>query len=147
VQCCAHVTNLLVQAYLIEIGDVIDSVREGIKYILAFDGRLRKFSDIAKRLQLPSKKLILDVPTCWISTYMMLAIIVQFKVVFLMYHQGDQAFQWLVSPEEWEKVENVNQLLPIFIEVTNIVFSSEYPTSNLFLPEIWRMKEILGFEM
>jgi len=47
-----------VQAGLAEIGDIVDSVREGIKYIVAFEGQLRKFSDIAKRLQL---------------TYMMLA--------------------------------------------------------------------------
>jgi hypothetical protein len=73
VRCCAIVTNLLVQAGLAEIGDIVDSVREGIKYIVAFEGQLRKFSDIAKRLQLLGKKLILDVPTRWNITYMMLA--------------------------------------------------------------------------
>jgi hypothetical protein len=99
-RCCAHVTNLLVQARLVEIGDIIDSVREGIKYIVSFEGWLRKFSDIAKRLQLPGKELILDVPTRWNSTYMMLATTVQFKEVFPRYHQSDQAFQWLVSPEK-----------------------------------------------
>jgi hypothetical protein len=78
VRCCAHVTNLLVQAGLAKIGDIIDSVREGIKYILASESQLRKFSDIAKWLQLPSKKLILDVPTRWNSAYMMLATAVQF---------------------------------------------------------------------
>jgi hypothetical protein len=67
---------------------------------VAFEGRLRKFSDIPKRLQLPSKKLILDVPTRWNNTYMMLVTAVQFKEVFSRYHQSDQTFQWLVSPEE-----------------------------------------------
>ncbi|XP_062170516.1 zinc finger BED domain-containing protein RICESLEEPER 2-like [Alnus glutinosa] len=128
---------------LAEIGDIVDSVREGIKYIVAFEGRLRKFSDFAKRLKLPGKKLILDVPTRWNNTYIMLATAIQFKEVFSTYHQSDQAFQWLVSPGEWEKVENVNQLLSIFNEVTSIVFGSEYPTSNLFLPKVWWMKEIL----
>jgi hypothetical protein len=134
---------LLVQAGLAEIGNIVDSVREGIKYIMTSEGRLRKFSDIAKRLQLPGKKLILDVPTRWNSTYMMLATAIQFKEVFLRYHQSDQVFQWLVSPEEWEKVENVNQILSIFNDVTNIVSGNEYPTSNLFLPEVWRIKEVL----
>ncbi|XP_062165000.1 zinc finger BED domain-containing protein RICESLEEPER 2-like [Alnus glutinosa] len=143
VRCCAHVINLLVQVGLAEIGEIVYSVREGIKYIVASEDRLRKFSDILKRLQLPGKKLILDVPTRWNSTYMMLATAVQFKEVFSKYHKTDQAFQWLVSPEEWEKVENVNQLLSVFNEVTNIVSGSEYPTSNLFLPEVWKMKEIL----
>jgi len=40
-----------------------------------------------------------------------------------------------MSWEQWEKVENVNQVLS--------VSGSDYPTSNLFLPEVWRMKEIL----
>jgi hypothetical protein len=37
----------------------------------------------------------------------------------------------------------VNQLLAIFNEVANIVSGSDYPTSNLFLPQVWRIKEIL----
>jgi hypothetical protein len=42
----------------------------------------------------------------------------------------------VVSPEEWEEVANVNQVLEIFNEVTNIVSGSDYPTTNLFLPEV-----------
>ncbi|XP_062170992.1 zinc finger BED domain-containing protein RICESLEEPER 1-like [Alnus glutinosa] len=106
VRCCAHITNLLVQVGLAKIGDIVDSVREGIKYIVASEA-------------------------------------VQFKDVFPRYDQSDQAFQWLISPEEWEKVENVNQILSIFNDVANIVSGSEYPTSNLFLPEVWRIKEVL----
>jgi hypothetical protein len=136
VRCCAHVTNLLVQAGLVEIGDIVDSVRQGIKYVVALEGRLKEFSEIAKRLHLPSKKLVLDVPTRWNSTYLMLATAVGFKEVFPRYHQVDQAFQWVVSSEQWEKVENVNQVLSVFNEVTNMISGSDYPTSNLFLPEV-----------
>jgi hypothetical protein len=49
----------------------------------------------------------------------------------------------VVSLEEWEKVENVNQVLAVFNDVTNIISGSDYPTSNLFLLEVWRMKEIV----
>jgi hypothetical protein len=41
------------------------------------------------------------------------------------------------------KVENVNQVLAVFNDVTNIVYGCDYPTSNLFLLEVWRMKEIV----
>jgi hypothetical protein len=51
-----------------------------------------------------------------------------------------------VSPEQWYKVENVNQVLAIFNEVMNMVSGSDYPTLNLFLPELWRMKEILNLK-
>jgi hypothetical protein len=79
VRCCAHVINLLVQAGHGEIGDIVDSVRQGIKYVVASEGRLKEFIEIVKRLHLPSKKLVLDVPTRWNSTYLMLATVVGSK--------------------------------------------------------------------
>jgi hypothetical protein len=52
---------------------------------------------------------------------MMLSTAIGFKEVFPRYSNIESAFQWVVSAEEWEKVENVNQFLTIFNEVTNIV--------------------------
>jgi hypothetical protein len=49
----------------------------------------------------------------------------------------------VVSPKEWENIENVNQVLVVFNHMTNIVSKSDYRTSNLFLPKVWRMKEIV----
>lgn len=53
VRCCAHITNLLVQDGLAEIGGIVDCVREGIKYLVASEGRLLQFSEICTQLQLP----------------------------------------------------------------------------------------------
>jgi hypothetical protein len=63
VRCCAYITNMLVQAGLSEIGDIIYSIRRGIKYIVASERWLKVFSEIAKGLDLGCKKLILDVTT------------------------------------------------------------------------------------
>jgi hypothetical protein len=73
----------------------------------------------------------------------MLETTIKFREVFPRYHRVEQAFLWVVSPEEWENVENVNQVLAVFNDVTNVVSGSDYPTSNLFLLEVWRMKEIV----
>ncbi|XP_059428518.1 zinc finger BED domain-containing protein RICESLEEPER 2-like [Corylus avellana] len=143
VRCCAHITNLLVQFGLAEIRGIIDDVRQGIKYIVTSESRLNVFSEIAKRLHLPCKKLILDVPTRWNNTYLMLDTAIKFKEVFPRYHRVEQAFQWVVTLEQWEMVGNVNQVLSVFNDVTNVVSGSEYPTANLYLPEVWRMKEVL----
>jgi hypothetical protein len=40
----------------------------------------------------------------------------------------------------------VCQLLVVFNDVTNIISGSDYPTSNLFLPEVWRMKYVLAMK-
>ncbi|XP_062144804.1 zinc finger BED domain-containing protein RICESLEEPER 2-like [Alnus glutinosa] len=141
--CCAHITNLMVQDGLGEIGDIVDYVRDGIKFLVAYEGRLKQFTEIAKNLHLSSKKLFLDVPTRWNSTYLMLSAAYEFKDVFSMYGFNDRQFTWVPSHEDWDKVKSVCELLGVFNQVTKIVSGSDYPTSNLFLPEIWRMKEVL----
>jgi hypothetical protein len=40
-------------------------------------------------------------------------------------------------------VENVNQVLLVFNDVTNVVSGTDYPTANLYLLKVWRMKEVL----
>jgi hypothetical protein len=112
---------------------------------VASETRLKQFSEIAKRLKLPSENLILDIPTRWNNTYI-LSTAIRFKKVFPRYSNIESAFQWAVSAEEWEKVENINQFLAIFNEVTNIVSGFNYPTSNLFLPKVGRIKEILSIK-
>ena len=34
--------------------------------------------------------------------------------------------------------------LSVFEEVINVISGSEYPTANIFLPEIWKIKEVLN---
>ncbi|KAG5528097.1 hypothetical protein RHGRI_028886 [Rhododendron griersonianum] len=143
VRCCAHILNLMVQDGLSVIGGVIECVREAVKYLVASEPHLIQFSEIAKQLQLPSKRLILDCPTRWNSAYLMLSAALEFKDVFPRYSERDLGFAYVPSYEEWEKVEKVCQFLEIFNDVTNIISGSEYPTSNLFLTEVWRIKEIL----
>ncbi|KAK9284383.1 hypothetical protein L1049_023554 [Liquidambar formosana] len=74
----------------------------------------------------------------------MLAAALEFKDVFPRYKERDPGYHYLPTSEDWEKAENVCQFLEVFNEVTNIISGSEYPTSNLFLTEIWRVKEVLN---
>ncbi|XP_057473813.1 zinc finger BED domain-containing protein RICESLEEPER 1-like [Actinidia eriantha] len=74
---------------------------------------------------------------------MMLSTALEFKAVIPRYQERDLGFVYVPSLEDWVKVENVCQVLAIFNEVTKIISGSAYPTSNLFLTEVWRMKEIL----
>jgi len=104
VRCCAHIINLLVQDEISQIGDIVDCVRDGIKYLIASEGMLKQFGEIAKQLQLSSKKLILDVPTRWNSTYMMLFVALEFREVFPRYENRDRSFRWVPTVEDWVKV-------------------------------------------
>ncbi|KAF7150425.1 hypothetical protein RHSIM_Rhsim02G0121400 [Rhododendron simsii] len=82
VRCCTHILNLMVQDGLVEIKGITDCVRDGVKYLIHSEARLIQFSNIAKQLKLPSRKLILDCPTRWNSTYFMLSAALEFKDVF-----------------------------------------------------------------
>ncbi|GLT55521.1 hypothetical protein SLA2020_286360 [Shorea laevis] len=100
----------MVQDGLGQIEPIVTSIRKGIKYIVASEGRLLKFSEHAKNLQLSSKKLFLDVTTRWNSTYLMLATAAEFKEVFSHYGDSDGHFKWAPSHEDWIKVEAVCEL-------------------------------------
>ncbi|XP_027093789.1 zinc finger BED domain-containing protein RICESLEEPER 2-like [Coffea arabica] len=144
VRCCAHILNLLVQDSLGQLGGVIDVVREGIKYLNNSESRLLEFAKIKKQLQLPSRKLILDCLTRWNSTYLMLASGLEFKDVFPRYADIDPGFHYVSTDFEWMKMEEVYKFLGIFHEITVIISGSEYPTANIFLVELYRIKELLN---
>ncbi|KAF7131586.1 hypothetical protein RHSIM_Rhsim09G0090800 [Rhododendron simsii] len=57
--------------------------------------------------------------------------------------KGMWVFLMCLPMKSGKRVENVCQFLEIFNDVTNIISGCEYPTSNLFLTEVWRVKEIL----
>ncbi|KAG2670709.1 hypothetical protein I3760_14G100000 [Carya illinoinensis] len=69
-----------------------------------------------------ARNFFLDVPTRWNNTYLMLVATLEFREVFPRY--GDR--------------------VQVFNEVTNIISRTEYPTANLFIPEVCRIKEVLN---
>ncbi|WOG92459.1 hypothetical protein DCAR_0311728 [Daucus carota subsp. sativus] len=143
-RCCAHILNLCVQDGLDPTEEIVDKVRDGVKYIAASEGRRIKFAEISKSLGLKCKKLILDVSTCWNSTYNMLACAIEFKNVFLIYITSDQGFKvYVPSEEDWERVAGVCFFLEVFSDVTKVVSGTGYSTSNLFLSKIRRVKKII----
>nr|GMD52882.1 zinc finger BED domain-containing protein RICESLEEPER 2-like [Ipomoea batatas] len=73
----------------------------------------------------------------------MLSCALDFKQVFPRYQLRDPNYNCLPSDDDWQRVEEICSLLVHFNEVTQIISGSEYPTSNLFLPELYNIKEIL----
>ncbi|KAF1858918.1 hypothetical protein Lal_00000738 [Lupinus albus] len=72
-RCCAHILNLIVKDGLEVVKDGIEKIRDSVAYWNATPKRNEKFEETAKQLRVPyTKKLILDCPTRWNSTYKML---------------------------------------------------------------------------
>uniref|UniRef100_A0A7N0TUB8 BED-type domain-containing protein n=1 Tax=Kalanchoe fedtschenkoi TaxID=63787 RepID=A0A7N0TUB8_KALFE len=71
--CSAYKLNLIVRVRLDVIKEEIDKIRTSIAYWIATTKRVEKFEECVKSLKiLIIKKLSLDCPTRWTSTYLML---------------------------------------------------------------------------
>lgn len=101
------------------------------------------FGDIVTQLRLPDRKLILDCGTRWNATYAMLVVAIGYKDVFSRYADRDLSYSFVPSDEDWDKAKIVCDFLEEFDMVTNLISGTDYPTSNLFLPELWHIKKIL----
>ncbi|XP_065864202.1 zinc finger BED domain-containing protein RICESLEEPER 2-like [Euphorbia lathyris] len=143
VRCCAHILNILMQDGMSEIGETIKNVRASVKYIGSAVSRLQLFGETVSQLKKPKRKLILDVSTRWSATYAMLVVALGYKDVFSRYAQRDVAYHTLPSENDWEKARYVCDFLEEFEVVTNVISGTDYPTSNLFLPELYHIKKVL----
>ncbi|XP_058746129.1 zinc finger BED domain-containing protein RICESLEEPER 2-like [Vicia villosa] len=143
VRCCAHVLNLLVQDGLIQIKDVIGKVRESVKYVYHNDARSKALYDVVEQKGLKDRKLILDCPTLWNSTYQMLFAALKFKIEFLSYKERESHYKYAFSNVDWDNVEKVCQFLEVFNLATLVISGSEYPTSNIYLAEVWRVRQVI----
>ncbi|XP_051126815.1 zinc finger BED domain-containing protein RICESLEEPER 1-like [Andrographis paniculata] len=73
----------------------------------------------------------------------MLAAALKFKIVFSEYQEREPHYTFAPSNEDWEKVEKVCKLLEVFNLATNLISGSEYPTANLYLSEVWKVKQVI----
>ncbi|XP_072990304.1 zinc finger BED domain-containing protein RICESLEEPER 2-like [Typha latifolia] len=145
VRCCAHILNLVVQDGIHVIQDVIENIRCSVTYLKKSPSRMYKFGEIARQLSVPtSKGLALDVATRWNSTYVMLEHAFVYQKVFEQYATRDANYKWLPSEDDWFKAAKVYEYLKNFYDVTQIISGSSYPTANLFLIDLWKVKEALN---
>nr|GMC64573.1 zinc finger BED domain-containing protein RICESLEEPER 2-like [Ipomoea batatas] len=144
VRCTAHILNLVVQDGLSTIKTVVDDVRNSVRFINQSESRLLKFSEIVHHLGNPVKKLILDCVTGWNSTYEMLVVAIKVKDAFPIFAQREPSYKCCPSLEDWSKIEHVLSILKVFYEATQVISGTNYPTSNVFLGVVWRVKHVLN---
>ncbi|XP_031104753.1 zinc finger BED domain-containing protein RICESLEEPER 2-like [Ipomoea triloba] len=143
VHCCAHILNLCVQDGLEEIQHVISDVRDSVEYVNRSEARHIQFAGCGQQLQLKDKKLIRDCKTRWNSTFEMLSCALKFKEAFKMLKDRDPFFDSCPLKDDWDQVTKVCSILESFWTTTHIISDCEYPTSNLFLQEVQKIKSAL----
>ncbi|CAN1225533.1 Zinc finger BED domain-containing protein RICESLEEPER 2 [Linum grandiflorum] len=140
-RCSAHVLNLIVKDGLDIIKEGIDKVRDSVVYWTATPRRVEFFEEAAKQKNISfSKKLVLDCPTRWNSTFHMLSTAIPYKDVFVRLRQREPQYTSLPSANDWSFAAIVCQKLEVLSNISVLFSGDQYPTSNLFFPKICDLK-------
>ena len=74
----------------------------------------------------------------------MLTCAMKFIDVFPRFVERDSHYKYLPSDDDWRKVEAIFHLFEVFNSATSMVSESDYPTANLYLYELYIIKELLN---
>ncbi|XP_062021439.1 zinc finger BED domain-containing protein RICESLEEPER 2-like [Rosa rugosa] len=121
VRCLAHIVNLIVRSGLHIMERSVASIRNAIRYVRSSQARTDAFKVCMEQTKVECKKIcILDIPTRWNSTYLMLGTILELR----------KAFDRMAEDED----------VKVFYQVTVNVSASLHPTSQLAFHDIVAIK-------
>ncbi|KAL5572837.1 hypothetical protein UlMin_022435 [Ulmus minor] len=140
-RCAAHILNLIVKEGFKNIENGIEAIRTSVSFWIVTPKRKEKFEEAARQLNIGSgKSLELDLPTRWNSTYLMLEVALIYKTVFARLKQREPQYKFLPSEHDWVMAKEMCERLSPFYKATLLFSGTNYPTSNLFFPEICEVK-------
>ncbi|KAH9801069.1 BED-type domain-containing protein [Citrus sinensis] len=129
-RCAAHILNLIVKDGLSVIESGITHVRDSVSYWSSSPKRVEKFELACRQIQIDVKKLGLDCPTRWNSTFAMLELAVKYKSVFSRLQTLEPQYKCLPSSEEWELAKQMLDYLRPFSKLTEM-FSVKNMADNM----------------
>jgi hypothetical protein len=108
VRCLAHIVNLIVKSGLAILERSVASIRNVAKYVRSSSSRLEVFKKYVTKEKLEGKKIcVLDVPTRWNSTFLMLDTILELRKTFDRMAKEEEAkyYNYFDEEEELEEEE------------------------------------------
>lgn len=137
IRSAAFLINSMVQDAIDAMHEVIQKIRESIRYIRSSQVVQGKFNEIAQQAGINSQKaLLLDFPSHWKSTYLMLETALEYKSAFSLFQEQDPSYLSFLTDEEWEWTTSVTSYLKLLVEITNVFSGNRFPTANIYFPEI-----------
>ncbi|KAH9782184.1 BED-type domain-containing protein [Citrus sinensis] len=145
--CCAHILNLIVVSGLNELHASVVAIRNAVKYVRYVRSstiRLQAFKQCAQQVKCPNGTVVLDCPTRWNSTYLMLMTALTFQVAFDRMAEVDKPYEAYFlekenrakrvgppGPEDWESAGRIVKFFKVFYDATLLFSASLSMTSNL----------------
>ena len=106
--CSTHILNLIVVLRLDELHASVAAIQNVMKYVRSSTTRLRTFKQCAEHVNCPKGIIVLDCPTRWNSTYLMLMTALKFQVTFDRMAEVDKPYEAYFA----EKENNVRRVGP-----------------------------------
>lgn len=137
VRCASHLLKSLVREAVEALQEVCCKIRETIRYVKSSQATQGKFYEIANEVGINSeKRLFLDTPMTWNSTYLMLETALEYRGAFSLLQEHDPAYYTTLSEEDWELASSVTSYMKLFVEIINVFTINKHPTANIYFPEI-----------
>ena len=172
VRCTAHICNLIVGSGLKRLNKAVLAIRNAVKFVRSSPSRLESFKACAAKEEISCQSMVvMDVPTRWNSTFLMLQAALKFKVVFARmaveadtgfaayFNEPDEEFDEegnllptkgrrpKVGPpeeEEWYKAKVFVHFLLTFFEATLRASASNRPTIHTTFHDVLAMETEIG---
>ncbi|KAH9794635.1 BED-type domain-containing protein [Citrus sinensis] len=122
----------------------VTAIRNAVKYVRSSSMRLRTFKQCAEQVNCPKGIFVLDCPTRWNSTYLMLMTTLKFQTAFDRMAEVDKPYEAYFAekennvrrvgspgPDVWESAERIVKFLKVFYDATLLFSASLSVTSNL----------------
>ncbi|KAH9802118.1 hypothetical protein KPL71_001255 [Citrus sinensis] len=106
--CSTHILNLIVVLRLGELHASVAVIQNVMKYVRSSTTRLRTFKQCAEHVNCPKGIIVLDCPTRWNSTYLMLMTALKFQATFDRMAEVDKPYEAYFA----EKENNVRRVGP-----------------------------------
>ncbi|XP_024039472.1 zinc finger BED domain-containing protein RICESLEEPER 1-like [Citrus clementina] len=141
--CRRAVTKMIIMG-LGELHASVTAIRNAVKYVRSSSMRLRTFKQCAEQVNCPKRIVVLDCPTRWNSTYLMLMTALKFQAAFDRMTEVDKPYEAFFAekennvrrvgppgPDDWESAEWIVKFLKVFYDATLFFSASLSVTSNL----------------
>lgn len=137
VRSAAHVLNSIVQDATEALRDVIQKIQGSVRYVRSSEVAQGKFIEVAQQVGINcQKRLVLDSPIRWNSTYLMLETALEYRGAFSLLQEHDPGYTSALTDTEWELANSFTGYLKLFVEITNVFSGNKFPTANIYFPEI-----------
>ncbi|KAM1256888.1 hypothetical protein EV1_030689 [Malus domestica] len=137
IRSAAHLLNSVVQDVLEAMKEVIQNIRGSFKHVRSSQVTQGKFNEIVQQVGINSqRRLILDFPVRWKSTYLMLETALEYRGAFSFLQEHDPLYTSALTDTEWEWTRFVTVYLKLLVEITNVFCGNKCPTASIYFPEI-----------